>query len=244
MCANYASKAQPPPASTQNVSPQRKKRPIVWRALRWGFLLLAGFHVFCVVILLYLRFLPPLFTVVQLQRKAERILDGNWSGGEMTWKNADEISPQVLYAVVAAEDTRFYEHNGIDFDALEEAMGENRKNVRGGSTLTQQLVKNLFFTTHRSYLRKGLEFTIAPMADFLLSKDRVLELYVNVVEWGDGIYGIEAAAQHHYHKSAQTLSRDQAARLAACLPDPLHRKPQGMNRYSRIIQRRMRAMGH
>jgi monofunctional biosynthetic peptidoglycan transglycosylase len=115
---------------------------------------------------------------------------------------------------------------------------------RGASTITQQLVKNLFLTTRGSYLRKVAEVPLALLAELILSKDRILELYLNVVEWGPGVFGAEAAARHHYHTSSAALSRDQAARLAACLPSPRRWRPQQMDRYSNIILQRMRRMGY
>jgi len=114
---------------------------------------------------------------------------------------------------------------------------------RGASTLTQQLVKNLFFGTSRSILRKGAEFTLVPVAEFVLGKRRILELYLNVVEWGPGVYGAEAASRVYYGAAAQRVDRDQAARLAAILPAPLRRKPERMNHYSGLIEERMRQMG-
>jgi monofunctional glycosyltransferase len=115
--------------------------------------------------------------------------------------------------------------------------------TRGGSTITQQLVKNLFLTTHRSLLRKALEFTLTPLAEMMLSKERILELYLNIVEWGPGVYGAEAAAQFHYGISARRLTRDQAVRLVACLPAPLERRPQEMVERAVDILDRMRDMG-
>ena len=115
--------------------------------------------------------------------------------------------------------------------------------LRGGSTITQQLVKNLFFGTGRSILRKGAEFTLVPVAELVLGKRRILELYLNVVEWGPGIYGADAASRAWYRTSAASIDRDQAARLAAILPAPLKRHPERMNRYAAIILERMRQMG-
>jgi monofunctional biosynthetic peptidoglycan transglycosylase len=221
-----------------------KKRPFWKRVLRGLVFLFVGFHIYCLIILLYLKFFPPLFTTVQLQRSIESAFEGNSRPTLYAFRPMAQISPHLQHAVVAAEDTRFYEHNGIDWDALEKAMTEKRNIQRGGSTLSQQLVKNLFFTTNRSYIRKALEFTITPLTELILDKDRILEIYINVVEWGDGIFGAEAAAHFHYHTSALQLTRDQSARLAACLPAPLTRKPQGMNRYARIISGRMNAMGY
>jgi monofunctional biosynthetic peptidoglycan transglycosylase len=124
-----------------------------------------------------------------------------------------------------------------------EASRETGEISRGASTLTQQLVKNLFFTAHRNPFRKALEYTLSPMADAILGKQRTLELYLNVVEWGPGIFGAEAAAQYYFNISAKQLSRDQAARLAAILPSPRKRKPSRMNQSSASIQARMRQMG-
>jgi monofunctional biosynthetic peptidoglycan transglycosylase len=153
-----------------------------------------------------------------------------------------DVAPALPAAVVAAEDTRFYQHAGIDWTAIQRAVEENMEQGeirRGGSTITQQLVKNLFLTTHSTYLRKALEVPLTGLAELLLSKDRILELYLSVVEWGPGIFGAEAAAQYHYGVSARALSRWQAAALAACLPNPRVRHPQVMDRYTRIILGRM-----
>ena len=114
---------------------------------------------------------------------------------------------------------------------------------RGGSTISQQLVKNLFLTTHRSLVRKALEFTLVPLAEIILPKERILELYLNVIEWGPGVYGAEAASQHHYGVSVTQVNRQQAARLAACIPSPLTREPNRVNRYSREILSRMTSRG-
>lgn len=157
----------------------------------------------------------------------------------------NQISPNLQHAVVAAEDARFYEHHGFDWHAIELAAENDVDGgrVRGGSTITQQLVKNLFFGTSRSFLRKGAEFTLVPVAELVLGKRRILELYLNVVEWGPAVYGAEAASRYHYRSSARALNRDEAARLAAILPSPLKRKPERMDHYSEIIQERMRQMG-
>jgi monofunctional biosynthetic peptidoglycan transglycosylase len=124
---------------------------------------------------------------------------------------------------------------------VEAGVEEGRS--RGASTLTQQLVKNLFFGTGRSFLRKGAEATLVPVAELGLGKRRILELYLNVVEWGPGIYGAEAASRYHYSTPARTIGRQQAARLAAILPAPLKRRPERMNDYSAQILDRMRQMG-
>jgi len=157
----------------------------------------------------------------------------------------DEISPQLQHAVVAAEDARFYQHHGFDWHEIQIAADEDMEGgrKRGASTLTQQLVKNLFFGTNRSILRKGAEFTLVPVAELVLGKRRILELYLNVVEWGPGVYGAEAACRAHYGISARNVGREDAARLAAILPAPLKRRPERMNHYSGLILERMREMG-
>jgi len=156
-----------------------------------------------------------------------------------------EISPDFQHAVIAAEDQRFYQHHGFDWHAMEIAAEDNMEGgrIRGGSTLTQQLVKNLFFGTGRSILRKGAEFALVPVAELVLGKRRILELYLNVVEWGPGVYGAESACRYYYGESARSIEREQAARLAAILPLPLKRRPEHMNRYSGLIEERMRQMG-
>jgi monofunctional biosynthetic peptidoglycan transglycosylase len=156
-----------------------------------------------------------------------------------------QISPNLQHAVIAAEDGRFYEHHGFDWHAIEIAAEGDVEGgrIRGGSTLTQQLVKNLFFGTGRSILRKGAEFTLVPVAELVLGKQRILELYLNVVEWGPGIYGAESACRAWDGTSARSVDREEAARLAAILPAPLKRRPQRMNRYSGLILERMRQMG-
>ena len=208
--------------------------------------LLLGSYALLVLSLVYLRFLPPATTGVQLQRRVEAIAAGESYDKAYDFVGSGGISDHVEHAVVAAEDTRFYEHHGFDWKEIGKARAEAAREgtaPRGASTITQQLVKNLYFTTHRSYLRKALEIAITPAAELVLGKDRILELYLNVIEWGPGVYGVEAAAQYHYSRSAADLSRDQAARLAAVVPDPLNRSPSRMSAYSRIILGRMRQMG-
>jgi len=156
-----------------------------------------------------------------------------------------QISPDFQHAVIAAEDARFYQHHGFDWHAIQIAAENDMEGgrLRGGSTLTQQLVKNLFFGTSRSLLRKGAEFTLVPVAELALGKQRILELYLNVVEWGPGVYGAESACRYHYRTSARNIDRQQAAQLAAILPLPLKRRPDHMIHYSALILERMRQMG-
>lgn len=227
-----------------HVTPRRKKKP-GWfrRVLKWALFLVVAFYLVCALCLLGLRRADPLFTAVQVQRRAESILDKNPYEKHQIFVPLDHIPVHLQRAVVAAEDGRFYEHAGIDWMELEKVFDERRARLRGGSTITQQLVKNLFLTTHRSIVRKAVEFTLVPIAEGILSKPRILELYLNVIEWGPGVYGVEAAARHHYGISASQVSEEQAVRLAACIPSPRRWKPQQMDTYSAEIRQRMRARG-
>src|SRR5687768_11707335 len=186
------------------------------RRLGWlGLRLTIGFYCLIAIALIYLRFLPPLTTGVQAQRRVEAILSNEVYTKRYDFAPLSEISDNLEHAVISAEDMRFYRHHGFDWEELRKARAEARRrgtSPRGASTITQQLVKNLFFTTHRSYVRKALELTITPMAELILGKDRILELYLNVIEWGPGVYGARAAVRHYYNTSAASLSRDRAAR--------------------------------
>jgi monofunctional glycosyltransferase len=219
---------------------------IVRQILRVVLYTVLGFYGVCLSGLCYLKFLPPLFTTVQLQHQIESFFAPGAYTKRYTYVPLSQISDHLEHAVVAAEDSRFFAHRGFDWQELEKAWQTARrrsKPMRGASTISQQLVKNLFLTTHRSFLRKGLEYTLTPLAELILGKQRILELYLNVIEWGPGVYGAEAAARYHYDTSAVTLTREQASRLAAVIPAPRTRIPQRMDGYSAIIQTRMRQMG-
>jgi monofunctional biosynthetic peptidoglycan transglycosylase len=204
------------------------------------------YYLLCVAGFVYLRYLPPLVTGVQLQRTIERAVGDERPWRDYRWRAMDRISRHLPRAVVAAEDARFFQHRGFDWKELRQARQQARRAgepMRGASTLTQQLIKNLYFTTHRNPLRKVYEWTLTPPAEWILGKDRILELYVNVVEFGPGIFGAEAAARHHYGIGAGALSRHQAASLAAVLPAPLRRRPRNMEEYTVIIEQRMSQLG-
>jgi monofunctional biosynthetic peptidoglycan transglycosylase len=157
---------------------------------------------------------------------------------EHVWVDYGAVSPHLKRAVIAAEDARFIEHEGVDWDAIQKALEDNRKRgrpARGGSTISQQLAKNLFLSPERSYLRKGQELLITFMIEVLWDKRRILEVYLNVAEWGDGVFGAEAAARHYYRTSASRLGPDESARLAVMLPRP---KFYDRNRGSEYLARR------
>lgn len=216
---------------------------IVWR---WLLLLVVLFYVVCLAGLAALRWIDPPTTAVQVERRVSAWLHHRPYRKRQVFMPIERIAPDLQHAVISAEDGRFYRHNGIDWKEVQNVVDqdvEEGKLGRGGSTITQQLVKNLFLTTNRSVIRKGVEFTLAPAAELLLPKRRILELYLNVIEWGPGIYGAEAAARSWYNVPAARLNRDQSARLAALLPSPLRRKPERMNSYSAEILRRMAQTG-
>lgn len=208
---------------------------------------LVTYYGICTLCLLAYTVVFPPTTGVQMQRRV-----ASWFEKEAYEKRYDpvgyeQMSEHVPHALVAAEDTRFYDHSGADWKAIREAIEDNLEpggGVRGGSTISQQLVKNLFQTTHSSYIRKAVELPLTYLAELILSKERILELYLNVIEFGRGIYGVEAAAAHHYGTSAEGLSRYQSATLAAIVPNPRERTPQAMDGYTAEILGRMRNMGH
>ena len=192
------------------------------------------------------KWIDPPTTAVHVQRRFQAWIHHKPYHERYTFVPLSQISPNFQHAVIAAEDGRFYEHHGFDWHAIQLAAEEDEKGghrLRGGSTITQQLVKNLLLGTSRSYLRKAAEFTLVPVAELVLGKQRILELYLNEVEWGPGIYGVEAASRAYYGKSARKIDRDEAARLAAILPLPLKRRPDRMDHYSEIILDHMREMG-
>jgi monofunctional biosynthetic peptidoglycan transglycosylase len=196
----------------------------------------------CTLLLVaYAVVFPPL-TAVQAQRAVEAWLAGEDYARRYRPVPRERIADVLALAVVGAEDTRFYQHTGIDWAAVGEALEDNLARgrvVRGGSTISQQLVKNLFLTTRGGIARKAVEVPLTYAAEVVLSKERILTLYLNVIEWDDGVFGAEAAAQRYYGTSADGLTRYQAAALAAVIPNPRGRSPGVMGGYARTILRRM-----
>ena len=166
---------------------------------------------------------------------------------EREWTSIEDISPHLVYAVMMSEDGQFCFHNGVDWGALKTVISRNGGPNRGASTITMQMVKNLFLWHDRSYLRKGLEIPYATVADAVLSKRRIMEIYLNIAEWGPGIYGAEAASRHFFKRSAKSLNPRQAAYLAVTLPNPKLRNPArpsvNLTRLERLIERRLRQSG-
>jgi monofunctional glycosyltransferase len=213
--------------------------------VQWLIIAVALLWSLAALTLIAARWIDPPTTAVHMQRHLQALIHGTPYRERYQFVPLTQISPDLQHAVIAAEDARFYQHHGFDWhqiqiDAAEDLEGER---TRGASTLTQQLVKNLFFGTGRSILRKGAEATLVPVAEIVLGKRRILEIYLNVVEWGPGIYGAESACRYYDQTSARNISRQPSARLAAILPAPLKRHPERMNNYSAIILRRMDQMG-
>ena len=158
-----------------------------------------------------------------LLRALDNIVDGDSIKLSYKWVSINEMSPNLYTAAIAAEDDHFMAHNGFDFDAMQQAFESNQKNekrIKGGSTISQQTAKNVFLWPHRDYLRKSLEAWFTVLIEFIWGKERIMEVYLNVVELGDGIYGVEAASQKYLKKPASKLTKYEAVALIAVLPNP------------------------
>lgn len=217
------------------------------RRLLWLPVLFVGVTVAQVAVL---RFVDPWFTSFMAIRQLEA-----WSAGDFRfsiaydWRDLDRISPSLPVALVAAEDQRFAEHFGFDLAAIEKAERANArgKRIRGGSTISQQLAKNLFLWGGRSYVRKAIEAWYTLLIEAMWPKQRIIEVYANVVEFGDGVYGAQAAARRYFRKDASRLTPSECARLAAVLPAPKRysvvRPGPYVARRARAIERQMRMIG-
>lgn len=199
----------------------RKAWRILWMsvAILWALSL--------VLVLLYKWVNPPI-TPLMVQRLVEQTFDSERPiNFERDYVDIDDISPNIVNAVVASEDGLYMYHYGFDVKQMKSAYRENKqgRRIRGGSTISMQTAKNAFLPHHRSYLRKALEAYYTQLIEWVWGKKRIMEVYLNIIEFGDGIYGVEAASQHYFHHSAKTLSRYEAAQLAVTLPSPLKRNP-------------------
>lgn len=179
------------------------------------------------LIILY-RVVPVPVTPLHLKRLVDQVADGKSLKLQKDWTSLEYLGDNTIKAVLAAEDGMFFSHYGFDFEQMQKAI-ENKinkgKRLRGASTISQQTAKNLFFTPTRSWLRKIPEFAITAVLELMWTKKRILEVYLNIIETGDGIYGMQAAASHYFKKDADALSKRQAALIASCLPNPLKRNP-------------------
>ena len=205
---------------------------------------MAAFYGCIALSLFLLRWVRPPTTAVQTERRIEAQMHHKPYRKSYRFVPLAEISPTLQHAVIAAEDARFYQHHGFDWNQVQIAVREDveRGKRRGASTITQQLVKNLFLGTSRSVIRKGVEFSIVPLTEALLSKQRILELYLNVIEWGPGVYGAQAASEHYYGTAAKKVTREESVGLAEVLPSPLRRRPGQLPAYGAAIEERMDEM--
>ncbi len=199
--------------------------------------LMLYFFIGSVALTIIYRFVPPPFTYLMIQRLVEQKMDGEDLKLRKDWVSIGEMSPYLVRAVIASEDQHFNEHWGFDIEALQKAYQHNQKSkkVKGGSTISQQVAKNVFLWPGRSYFRKGLEAYFTILIEITWSKKRIMEIYLNEIEMGDGIYGAEAAAKKYFRKPAKDLSKRESALLAAVLPNPIRWTPANPNAY---IQRR------
>jgi len=204
----------------------------VWKITWIGLIGFFGSSIFFVA--LY-RFINPPITPLMVIRLFGQSMDGQSMKLTKQWEPIGAISPDLPLAVVASEDNRFMEHHGFDLDAIGKAKEYNErkqgKKVRGASTISQQTAKNVFLWPDRSWVRKGFEVYFTFLIEVFWSKKRILEVYLNVIEMGKGIYGAEAASQKYFHKPASRLTRSEAALIAACLPNPLRSNPAAPTAY-------------
>jgi monofunctional glycosyltransferase len=191
--------------------------------------------VLSVICVLALRWIPPLTTGVMMQRRVESWFDHGAYSSDYRWVSWKRISPNAGLAVIASEDQNFPKHHGFDFKSMQKAIDahDHGRRLRGASTLSQQVAKNVFLWSGRSFVRKGLEAYFTVLIEVLWPKRRILEVYLNIVELGDGIYGVEAASRRYFRKPAASLSADEAALLAAVLPNPIRLKAAKPSAYVR-----------
>jgi monofunctional biosynthetic peptidoglycan transglycosylase len=191
------------------------------------------FFVLSIASVIIFRWVPVPLTPVVLVRGVEQFKNDKGVIMEHDWVPLEDISPKLQLAVVCSEDQNYLKHFGVDWGAIQKAMKENEqgKRVRGASTITQQTAKNVFLWQGRSYLRKGLELWFTLLIEVFWNKERIMEVYLNSIEMGNGIYGAEAASQHWFHKSAKKLNKDEAAAIAAILPNPLRFKANPASAY-------------
>ncbi len=218
-----------------------KSRSLFRKLFKWIRYAVFFFFFSTVLVTIIYRFVPPPFTPLQLIRMVEQLRSGEKIKSSRDWVPLEDISPNMVRAVVASEDNNFIKHYGVDFEAIKKARKLNKKGklMRGASTISQQTAKNVFLWPDRSWLRKGLEVYFTGLIEIFWGKQRIMEVYLNVIEMGDGIYGVEEASRLYFHKPALDLSRSEAALIAAVLPNPRRWNPAAPTSY---IQRRQQSI--
>jgi monofunctional glycosyltransferase len=215
-----------------------------------GYVIL-GYLCLSILLTIVYKFANPPITILMIQRCIEQKFSSDREVRlQKKWVDIDEISPNMVRAVVASEDNNFINHNGFDYKAIKRAKAYNEKTgekSRGASTISQQTAKNVFLWIQKSYIRKGLEVWQTALIELIWGKERIMEVYLNVIEFGDGIYGVEAASEYYFNTSASELTKRQAALLASILPSPLKRDPAHptpyLNRRASMIQHKMNIIG-
>ena len=242
MATKITLKKTKPPVKKEPTSFMNKLSRFLFKALLWFF----GVSLFFVVLF---KFVPVPFTPLMVIRAIENKTAGKELRFSHDWEPIENLSMNLQKAVIASEDGTFLIHNGFDFKAMQKAYkgNERGRRIKGGSTISQQTAKNVFLWQGRSYLRKGLEAYFTVLIEFIWGKERIMEVYLNSIEMGDGVYGAQAATQHWYRKDAASLTPIQAAGIAAILPNPRKYKATSSssyinNRKSKIV-RIMRTVG-
>jgi monofunctional glycosyltransferase len=227
-----------------------KVKPVAKKIHKIFLIVTAAFFVSTFLTVLAYRWVPVYATPLVLLRKLEYALQGKWMPINKDWVSIDEISPHLQKAVIASEDPKFLSHNGFDFEAIAKAIDANkrRKVKMGASTISQQTAKNVFLYPSRTYLRKGLEVYFTVLMEALWDKKRILEVYLNVIELGPGVYGAEAASQYYWKKPAKKLALGEAQLFAAILPNPRRWNPKKPTNFvlrrRNFIKRNLVLMGH
>ncbi len=234
-------------ANKKSVKPKsNRKLHIIFRGIKKTVL---WFLTISILWVLAYRFINPPITLLMLQRDFEHKSDNKDWKVKKDWRSFEELSSNLKEAAIAGEDINFLNHWGFDFEAMGKAYEKNQngKKIRGGSTISQQTAKNVFLWPGRSYIRKGFEAYFTVLIELFWSKERILEVYLNVIEMGDGIYGAEAASQTFYEKSAASINNREAALLVAVFPNPIRWSPTRPTPYiyakQRIIMRNMVRLG-
>lgn len=210
---------------------------MIKKLLRWVKKAMLWFFAISILLVIVLKWVPIPYTPLMAIRSVENKWEGKDAVLSHDWVPLEEISPNLQKAVIASEDGNFLNHHGFDFQAMQKAFKNNQKGkrIKGGSTISQQTAKNVFLWQGRSYLRKGLEAYFTVLIELIWGKERIMEVYLNSIEMGKGVYGAEEAAKHWYRKSAVNLTKREAAGIAAILPNPLKYKAINSSSY---IERR------
>jgi monofunctional biosynthetic peptidoglycan transglycosylase len=216
---------------TSNKTFFQKLKTFLWKGMLWFF----GISILLVLIF---KWIPVPFTPLMITRAIEQKMEGKEMTCSHDWVPLEDISINLQKAVIASEDGNFLKHSGFDFKAMQKAFKNNNrgKKLKGGSTISQQTAKNVFLWQGRSYVRKGLEAYFTFLIELIWGKERIMEVYLNSIEMGNGVYGAEAASEHWYRKKAKDLTKNQAAGIAAILPNP--RKYKATNSSSYIEKRK------